>query len=806
MHLRAETPFDPFLDPASPSPAPHPAALTPGPNSAPDIYPARFQRGAGGLPREETFRTTTESLAGFTASGGDDSEYETDYGFTESDLHGLSGYRLTQLDLNAAAQGYDTQGDLQGAAQVYSQPDTHSASERFTNVDLNTPPVRRPIRVISEGDVLALPLPESRKVSTSTDKSTLQGTYRTETTLASSSNGNPFSEPPGVHFSSPATYITPLRALPNNYNHHNSASDSALSTPANLGTHPVFRKISGGYTAHTKSSSYSLNREVRLREAAKQNEILLNTERANDAIRIHIAAMPTLRPSPIALKVAAQLIRDSPAGRLPVGPQAVLHSKSFWSGLVITQTGLISMTAAITKIVHDGDIYQNGSQAGTASIFWLTISIVAVLGGMIVGGISFCRKMGYWINSQRMLGLDEVGLIDRLLRRDRTLAREPELGSMPGSVQTLNTNHSTPVSAPTSVVRGGLYRSQSQSRFTHTTFNTLNTEWAELYMTPEQLRERWSHNNLNSNASTPSKTGAMRIEHGPLSTGPSLADFNQVAAEPLKPAPSPHVKAPGTPNPFQRFPEPPTPHVLQGNSFKNVSSSESMVGLHNATQDSARVEVDNWSPLENLTRDINSEHVRNLPMEYRRSYITQQRLRSEERARKIKESLDKSSTFIRSGSGALSRRNSDGASTRPDTITETEEQRGRSRVPSNANELKLPKAQSGKILDQDGMEMVDFDFADAINSSAISTGRADLKIDSQRRRASGSSVEKMKKMIAASKSPFTELHGKNVSTAVKEKIAATKSPFTELNGHVGSVVKEKIERLREQSEKGQNRK
>lgn len=802
MHLRAEAPFDPFLDPASPSPAPHPAALTPGQGSVPDVAIARLPRSNGGLPREETFRTTTESLAGLTASGGDDSDYETDYRLTESDSHGLShrGYRLTQLDLNAAAQGYDTQGDLQSVAQDYSQPDIHGASERCTNVDLNTPPVRRPTRIMSDGATLALPVPESRKVSSSTEKSTLQGTYRTETTLASSSNCNPFSDPPGNHFSSPATDITPVRALPNNYTHQSSSP----FTPANPGTHPALKKISGGYKAHTKSSSYSLNREVRLREAAKQSELLLSAERAHDANRIHIAAMPTLRPSPIALKVAAQLIRDSPAGKLPVGPQAVLHSKSFWSAVVITQIGLISMTAAITKIVHDGDIYQNGSQAGTASIFWLTISIVAVLGGMIVGGVSFCRKMGYWVSSQRMLGLDEVGLIDRLLRRDRTLAREAELGSMPGSVQTFNTNQTTPASAPRSVIRGGLY--QSQGRFTHTTFNTLNTEWAELYMTPEELRARWTHNNLHTLASTPSRTGPMRTKHGPLSAGPSLDDFNQVAAEPLKPVPSPHPKAPGTPNPFHRFPEPPTPQVPQGNSFKHMKSGGSTNGLHNATQDSERVEVDSWSPLENLTRDINSEHVRNLPMEYRRSYITQQRLRSEDRARKIKETLDKSSTSLRSGSGALSRRNSDGASTRPDTITEAEEQRGRSRAPSNANERNLPKPQSGKILDQDGMEMLDFDLSSAIKSSAISSARADPKSESQRRRVSGSSVEKMKRMIAASKSPFTELTGKNVSTAAKEKMPAMKNPFSELNGHVGSVVKEKIERLREQSEKGQNRK
>jgi hypothetical protein len=682
------------------------------------------------------------SLAGMSAS---ESEYDTEYGYTESNL-----------------------------CEVLTRPELQ---EELAHADLNTPSVLRPVKVLLEDDDkhLILPSPMPVMLKRPSEKGTLHGKNQTQTTFPSSPQSiyeNPFNDPhphTQLHFSSPATDITPMRALPN-----------APFTPSNQNLRPP----TDGYNSGASGSTYSLSREVRLREAAKQHDILLSQERNRDqSDRYLVNTIPILHPSPIALKVAAQLIRDSPAGKLPIGSQAVLSSKSFWGGLAITQIGLISLTAAVTATVRNPSSYGLDAAVGTANIFWLSVSIVAVLGGGVLTATAYLRKMGYCLSSRTLLKHGGLGVFDQIMHAHCAHQQEEaELGSMPRSVQTLSSLGSTPVQRGTGA--GGLYTSHARY-MTSNTFRTMDSEWQELYMTPEQLRERILRGPHNSR-STPSKPSIMKSEPIRLSTRQSLGEFTTVRLDPMI-LTSPHFKStPGTPSPFNRFPEPVTPHISAINQFSSLGSQESCNEMHlrPASRDINKVEVDNWSPLENLTRDINSEHVRNMPIEDRHRYISQRRILSEDRARKIRESLERIS--IRS------RRNSEGGgstSTLPPTITEVDEPRGRSRHASY--ELVTLVHEEPQVLSQDSMKMLELGLdPDTDVSTGMSSARAEPGFGPEmtspcRRRASGASLEKMKKTVASTTNPF----------------------FTELNGrNVGAVVKEKIDRLREVSEKGLRRK
>jgi hypothetical protein len=539
-------------------------------------------------------------------------------------------------------------------------------------------------------------------------------------------------------------------------------------TPSNYNnTQPNLKRLAGGHNPRTKSSSYSLNKEVRLREAAKQQDTLLRQERNRDSSRrvsngLSYHDVPRLRPSPIALKVAAQLIRDSPAGKLPVGPQAVLHSKSFWTGIIMVESGLMSTTAVISAIVHDRNDFINGAGAGAnPKIFWLVISIILLIFGFIISGLAYIRKMGYHGNTEKLFGLDEVGLVNRLLRRERRRGQEPELGSLPGSVQSFGTLYSTPRQ------RQGMYATQNGvGRFTQASINTFNTEWQELYMTPEQLREHFSQKNLQT-PNKPEKPDPDSV----VSLTTALKEANaasEASVQTHKPAVA-HTKS--AVNPFCRFPEPPTPQFPPQNMFYQMST---LSGCSIHDNERGRVEVDMWSPLENLQRDINSERVRNMPIQQRLSYIAERRIESEERSRKIRESLEQPSV-TRSRNGTLSRRNSEGTTIRPAIIPE--DTRGRCEYLS-ADDLVL-RPERGSFYDEDGVEMTDMGA-----STGKDTLTAEAKSEFQKRRASGGSVEKMKKMIASVNDHFTELNGRNI----------------------GSAVKEKIVRLREESKRGEGRK
>ena len=174
-------------------------------------------------------------------------------------------------------------------------------------------------------------------------------------------------------------------------------------TPANYpAVNPQIRRLAGGAQSKIyRSSPYSLNRDVRLREASKQQETHLNQERArDDTLRVSYQGVPHLRPSPVALRVAAQLVRDSPAGQLPIGPQAVLRSKLFWVGVVISNIAIISTAAAITSIVSHKNAFTNDYTMGTKKVFWLTISLIGIFAGTIVAVLAYIRKMGYCGNMQ----------------------------------------------------------------------------------------------------------------------------------------------------------------------------------------------------------------------------------------------------------------------------------------------------------------------------------------------------------------------------------------------------------------------
>lgn len=435
------------------------------------------------------------------------------------------------------------------------------------------------------------------------------------------------------------------------------------------------------------------------------------------------------------------------------------------------QIGLISMVAAITNIVNDGDVYQSSPDISPGNIVWLVISIVVLLGGLILSVVVYLHRMGHWVDKQQMRNIEQIRLVDRLLQRSSPPI-ELEEGPLPTSAQTMASMSTMP--RP----RVGLY--STQGRFTYETFNSLNPDWHELYMTPEQLHQKSSLDNINAAASTPSRAGSLardENENRQVSISVSPETSNQTSSSPLqpliqKPGPNqasssplqpPSVKRPKSPYPFSLFPKSRTPSVPATSGFSPpIADEASTINAQPpaTSREDTRLELATWGPLEDLKRDIFSEHVHNLPEQHRRAYIVEQRKISEDRSRKIREKVTSahSSTDVTSANTSIHHV----STTQPDEAAHTHTH---TPGPSALRNSSAREAQKGKLVNEDGEE---------IELAEMPVVHASVETPAKVEGEGHGRVDKIKKMLSKGK----------------------------LDGRaVGKGVRERIERLKEQSER-----
>jgi hypothetical protein len=148
----------------------------------------------------------------------------------------------------------------------------------------------------------------------------------------------------------------------------------------------------------TKDSHFSLDREVRLREAAKRQERKLRLERARDEVR---RLDPSASTSRLHLPSVKSFNARSKDYKNPV-PSLVTNGL-FWCALLLAQTGLVSTGAAFAILMRDR---KNGSGAGT--VFWLVCSIGALVIGGVGTGVMCARKGNACLGTQDKLGFNEI--------------------------------------------------------------------------------------------------------------------------------------------------------------------------------------------------------------------------------------------------------------------------------------------------------------------------------------------------------------------------------------------------------------
>ncbi|KAL2062934.1 hypothetical protein VTL71DRAFT_6006 [Oculimacula yallundae] len=583
------------------------------------------------------------------------------------------------------------------------------------------------------GDTLTVgPKSSSSKSTTSTAPS-----HRTGTTLISSTHGhamttpkgtatmnkNPFADPiPHVQVqdedspSTPLPRTTPLHTqnhtpgISPQYLHPHSFSPQSSFAPTPPPKLP-FRtsnrwttlssigsriKLPPGLQSHASASASrsntSLVREALARDSARRQDLLLASERAKLTSYSQADLQePHLRPSPSALRVAAELMRARDAN-VNYGAQAVLKSPGFWVAILGAQAGLISMSAAIAVII-EADRRGETAYVGAGRVFWLVVSVIIFL---VSAGVVW----GFWLRKSGVTGFR--GGEDVMLRGlgrdgngwfDNPVARDVELGGMP--IDTSTAPQRGGMASPRESLRN-TPRGDVPSAASLSSIRTRDPEWQAMYATP---REIWQQVSQESLGDTPVRSGAYGIHKGSdgkrrydgqrahpprkssISNPGNLATpdkpWEQELQPTQKPAPTltrsdkswplrtsplaaPFVNTEAEHSPYQS-PSPASEHGLlqdqtplctqlsPNNPYNTPSpfSTSDPIPIpiptntddnHHHTRAESRVEV--LSPLSSLTQSVHSASQASLPHHHRPQYIQAHRVASEERVRSLRESLD----------------------------------------------------------------------------------------------------------------------------------------------------------------------
>ncbi|KUJ20486.1 uncharacterized protein LY89DRAFT_444535 [Mollisia scopiformis] len=357
-------------------------------------------------------------------------------------------------------------------------------------------------------------------------------------------------------------------------------------------------------------------------EPAKKAEFRLELERAkmtNLSIR-----NAYIQPSPTVLRLAAQIARNN-GETVHSGGRAVLRDIPFWVVVAILQCSVLSTTACVAVIIRDQSSSTQRVAIGKGTTFWLVISIVLFAFSGVVVLFIWARKKGYFSTFNEKLGVDEVGLLDRVLR-DSTRASGVESLGMNGRDIDVEANV-------------GVYSRRPRTFETSPNYPSMisletNPGWQPVYadaryransgahlQTPIRPRAHTSSESLVNNASP---SGIQ--EESPIAP-PTPAYVKHAVGFPFD---SPRSIQRGTPD---------AAHHFNNNSAPGRIRSGTRDG--NGLGTGHVLQAAGWSPLENLQREINDPAVHRAPAHQRHSIIAVKRAASEEQTRSLRQSMDR---------------------------------------------------------------------------------------------------------------------------------------------------------------------
>ncbi|CZT07926.1 uncharacterized protein RAG0_13199 [Rhynchosporium agropyri] len=586
-------------------------------------------------------------------------------------------------------------------------------------------------------DFLTTGLKSSSSKST---RSTVPPSYRTSTSLVSSADGhamkmpnaianinaNPFADPvPRVQIQDEHGPSTPLPHSTPSYNQNHTAGvgiqpisspyrSFAPTPPPKSPSHApgsnrwtsissVTNRIHLGVNSSANRSNNSLAREALARDSAIRQDMLLANERAK-SLQPSLQD-PHLRPSPSAIRVAAELIRAREAN-VAFGAHDVVKSPLFWIAVLGVQVGLVSTSAAIAVIIET-DRRGERAYVGTGRAFWLVISLLVFSVSVVAVWTIWLRRSGAEEEGMlRRLGCDEVGLLDRAVARDMEMGRMDVAAGEGGSISSLRESlRSRP--------RAGMPSAESLA-----TVRTRDPEWQAMYATPQEIWQEESRKNLGD---TPVRRGAFGMHKGgdqpcgleeqqvlhlgqpvttptsaplsrsdktweqrsnpsqkrassahptgltrsdkswPLRSSPNAGPFADVPLEHLSPCQSP---SPASDYEVPQHQTPPRNQLTLDTTDHSTTAPITIPTPTNTdTNTHARSHADTLveilSPLSSLSKSVHDASESSIPPHHRPQFIQAHCVASEERVRSVRERIDSSSRCTSFTSTSTSTQNRD---------------------------------------------------------------------------------------------------------------------------------------------------
>jgi hypothetical protein len=407
----------------------------------------------------------------------------------------------------------------------------------------------------------------------------------------------------GATFSTVLSDQNPPPVPPRSKNRQRPLFKKRLTLPVN--TRSVGRKLPGNPMPVSSQIRLAVTPEYL---SAKTAESLLAAARGQ-------MATPSIRrgyvqPSPTVLRLAVEIAR-SHGIEMHTGSRAVVRSVAFWSMVIVFQCSMISTVASVTVVVVRSQIAgTEGEEVGSGCMFWLVISIILFAVSGVAVLFVWARNMGYFSTFSKKLGMDEVGLLDRVLRQEefgiRRSSTAVDIEANPASAY-----HRQPRAFESSATQASIVSSRAGS------------QWSSMY--PESRSYAFYQE-------TPCRPSGSRSENI-MNNGLSQAGFGSSPITPVEAA----LMKEGVRFPFyasgpdQNLPLPPRNYLpATQNPPGHVQSRENTA--------IADIRVAARSPLEDLNNDLAIAHA--APEHLRHSVIQQHRAESKERSSLVRQSLE----------------------------------------------------------------------------------------------------------------------------------------------------------------------
>jgi hypothetical protein len=331
------------------------------------------------------------------------------------------------------------------------------------------------------------------------------------------------------------------------------------------------------------------------------------------------------------------------------------------------QLGIVSTGAAFAVLVRDKKVGEDIT-IGTGTAFWLMCSMVAFLAGAFLCVVAVLRRRvrgrPRWVG---YLGLDEVVASPSPSPDGQDGTRDVEQGQGAGDLA--RRSNSSRVPRPERTVSSEGHREGGESILSASTQTQFrNTVWIALYQQPEHLKEyilrlensvrncellNLENSDIGVQPLVPTPLGSgegIAQPESPSQTAVSLASEGGggvrgrreqcdsiLASQSASMLPLPRLRS-NVRVPAKGFVD----IDLAGETLvANQSPRESQ---YSNTSDTASLslgtEISPYSPLEDLARDLNERQVLEMGANERSVYIAQRRVRSEERGRRVRLSLE----------------------------------------------------------------------------------------------------------------------------------------------------------------------